>query len=344
MRRRLMPTPLSGLVWLGALAATAALTWVFLREASEFRGVAEDAKQIVSSEVAVEILSMDVQSGKVVAVGDTLVHLRSPELALRIAEIQHDIQNASGDANLNRAESLRRIAELRASFQARRAEYEGEIRTLEAQRSHNRDLIAGFRAMGMGSADTLGADIQDRIKALRNQIQAEEAGMRSQIALLEGSKGESGRLAVSRNEALAAELTLLREQESRLVILATAAGVVDSINYRPGEKASPFAPILTISGHRPTLVRGYVHERVRTTLSNGDSVVVRAVGMRAAKIPGVVVGMGSRIMELPPRLWKVPNFPLWGREVIVRIAPENPLLQGEMVTVERRGLHMGGGR
>lgn len=344
MRRRLMPTPLSGLVWLGALAATAALTWVFLREASEFRGVAEDAKQIVSSEVAVEILSVDVQSGQVVEAGDTLVHLRSPELALRIAEIQHDIQNASGDANLNRAESLRRIAELRAAFQARRAEYEGEIRTLEAQRRHNRDLIAGFRAMGMGAADTSGMEIQDRIKALRSQIQAEEAGMRSQIALLEGSRGESGRLAISRNEALAAELALLREQEQRLLIRATSAGVVDSINYRPGEKVSPFAPILTVSGHRPTLVRGYVHERVRTNLATGDSVVVRAVGMRSAKIPGVVVGMGSRIMELPPRLWKVPTFPMWGREVIVRIALDNPLLQGEMVTVERRGLHLGGGR
>lgn len=344
MRRRLMPTPLSGMVWLGALAATAALTWVFLREASEFRGVAEDAKQIVSSEVAVEILSVDVQSGQVVEAGDTLVHLRSPELALRIAEIQHDIQNASGDANLNRAESLRRIAELRAAFQARRAEYEGEIRTLEAQRRHNRDLIAGFRAMGMGGADTSGIELQDRIKALRSQIQAEEAGMRSQIALLEGSRGESGRLAISRNEALAAELALLREQEQRLLIRATSAGVVDSINYRPGEKVSPFAPILTISGHRPTLVRGYVHERVRTNLATGDSVVVRAVGMRSAKIPGVVVGMGSRIMELPPRLWKVPTFPMWGREVIVRIATDNPLLQGEMVTVERRGFHLGGRR
>jgi hypothetical protein len=87
-----------------------------------------------------------------------------------------------------------------------------------------------------------------------------------------------------------------------------------------------------------------VHERVRTNLATGDSVVVRAVGMRSAKIPGVVVGMGSRIMELPPRLWKVPTFPMWGREVIVRIATDNPLLQGEMVTVERRGLHLGGGR
>jgi hypothetical protein len=36
-------------------------------------------------------------------------------------------------------------------------------------------------------------------------------------------------------------------------------------------------------------------------------------------------------------------MPLWGREVIVRIDPNNPLLQGEMVSVHRM-LHRIGGK
>lgn len=341
MQRRLLPSRLSGAVWLGSLAVTALVTWFFHGDRSDFRGIAEDAKQIVSSAAAVEVVSVDVQPGEVVAVGDTLVKLRNPELSLRIADILHDIEDASGDANINRAESQRRIAQIRADYSARRAEYLGEIRTLEEQRSRNQSLVSGFRAMGVVPTDSNGVALQDRIKALQQQVQVEENGMASQIALLEGTKGDISRLASSRNEALRAELALLREEEARLVIRSATAGIVDSVNFRPGEKVSPFAPILTISGHRPTLVRGYIHEKVRTDLAIGDSVDVFAVGMRPAKVRGRVVGLGSRIMELPERLWKVPSIPMWGREAIVRISEDNPLLLGEMVSVHRSGLSLG---
>lgn len=338
MHRRIMPSRLSGIVWIAAVAATAGLTWFFLGDRSDFRGIAEDAKSIVSSESAVEILDIDVQPGQVVKPGDTLVRLRNPELSLHIAQIMHDIQNASGDASMNSAESQRRIAELRASYQTRQSQYLGEIRTLEEERTRNRRLVSGFGAMGGTSSDSDASGIQDRVKALKQQIEVEEAGMRSQIALLEGSKGDMRRLANSRNDALRAELALLHEEEKHLAILSTVDGVVDSVNFRVGEKVSPFAPIMTISGHRPTLVRGYIHERVRTDLSVGDSVEILAVGMRPAKVRGVVVGLGARILEFPQRLWKIPQFPLWGREAIVRIEPENPLLLGELVTVHRPAL------
>lgn len=90
------------------------------------------------------------------------------------------------------------------------------------------------------------------------------------------------------------------------------------------------------------MVRGYVHERVRTDLALGDSIEVLALGMRPAKVRGAVAGLGSRIVELPARMWKAPNVPLWGREVIVRIDTTNPLLQGEMVSVHRLEHRIGG--
>lgn len=343
MQRRLLPSRLSGIVWLGAFALVVVFTWLFRGDRADFRGIAEDAKQSVSSATAVEILALQVQPGEVVSAGDTLLRLRDPELNLRIAAILHDIQDASGDANINKAESQRRISQLRAEYQARRAEYLGEIRTLDEQRTRNRSLVSGFRAMGVVPDDSDGSALQDRIDALRQQIQVEETGMTSQIALLEGTKGDISRLAVSRDEALRAELALLRSEEEKLTIVATSSGVVDSINFRVGEKVSPFAPILTISGHMPTLVRGYVLEKVRTDLAIGDSVDVLAVGMRPAKVPGVVAGLGSRIMEIPPRLWKVPAYPQWGREVIVRIPAGNPLLLGELVAVHRRRPAIGSG-
>lgn len=335
MHRRVLPSRLSGVVWISVLAATGVVTVLMRADRTDFRGIAEDAKQSVSSASAVEIMELMVEPGQIVSVGDTLVRLRDHELSVRIAEILHDIQDATGDASLNKAESQRRISELGAAYQARKAEYLGEIRTLQEQRERNRGLVSGFQALGLQTPDSTGEALADRIKALEHQIQVEEAGMRSQVALLEGSKGDLSRLATTRDEAIRSELSLLRGEESRLTIRALSSGVVDSINFRVGEKVSPFAPILTISGHRPTLVRGYIHEKLPIHLALGDSVEVSTVGMRTAKFQGVVVGLGSRIMEFPLRLWKIPNYPLWGREVIVKIPADNPLLLGEMVNVHR---------
>ncbi len=326
------------------MVATAAMTWFFHGDRADFRGIAEDSKTVVSSESPVEVLELRVQPGQVVEVGDTLVRLRSPELALRLTEVQHDIEGASGDADMNQSESRRRVAQLRAEFASKRAELMAEIRNLTDLHTRNRSLLSGFKTVGVETVDADSTGLQEQIRALRQQIAVEEAGMRNQVGLLEGSKGSMNRFAASREQSLRNELALLREDEKRLVIVSTTAGVVDSINYKVGAKVSPFSPILTISGHRPALVRGYIHERVRTDLAVGDSVEVLAMGVRSATVRGAVAGLGSRIVELPARMWKAPNFPLWGREVIVRIESSNPLLQGEQVNVHRREHRIGGKR
>jgi len=341
MHRRLMPSKLSGIVWLAAVAATGGLTLFLQGDRSDFRGIAEDAKSIVSTASSVEIIEIRVQPGQIVRVGDTVVRLRSPELSMRIAQVKREIEGASGDANLNRSETQRRVAQLRAEFAARRAELLGNIRTLTDLNARNRSLVSGFKAMGMESAGADSTGLQEQILSIRNQLAVEQSGIDNQIALLEGSKGSMGRLAASRDQALRNELAILLEEERHLSIVASIDGIVDSTHHRVGEKLSPFTPILTLSGQRPTLVRGYIHERVRTELQVGDSVVVSAVGMRPARVPGVVTGIGARIVELPARLWKAPGIPMWGRETIVAIPPTNPLLLGEMVSVHRPGAPTG---
>ena len=71
MHRRLMPSKLSGIVWLAAVAATGGLTWFFHGDRTDFRGIAQDAKTVVSSESAVEVLEIRVQPGQFVAVGES---------------------------------------------------------------------------------------------------------------------------------------------------------------------------------------------------------------------------------------------------------------------------------
>jgi HlyD family secretion protein len=50
-------------------------------------------------------------------------------------------------------------------------------------------------------------------------------------------------------------------------------------------------------------------------------------------VKGKVVGLSSRIVEFPMRMWKMPEMPIHGREVIITIPAENSFLLGEMVTI-----------
>jgi hypothetical protein len=51
------------------------------------------------------------------------------------------------------------------------------------------------------------------------------------------------------------------------------------------------------------------------------------------RTPGEIVGVGARIVEYPERLRKRPDILIWGREIIVRLPPENRFLLGEKVRI-----------
>ena len=46
---------------------------------------------------------------------------------------------------------------------------------------------------------------------------------------------------------------------------------------------------------------------------------------------GVVTTLGSRIVEIPPRLRKIKELKTFGREIIIEIPSDNPFLQKEKV-------------
>jgi len=55
-------------------------------------------------------------------------------------------------------------------------------------------------------------------------------------------------------------------------------------------------------------------------------------------VVGEVVGLSSRIVPFPTRMWKMPELPVYGREVTIKIPEENPFLLGEMVTIAEMGV------
>lgn len=336
MLHRIMPRRLSGIFWILSLVLVALVAFDLHNESSSFLGIADASENVVSSEASAEVLAVLVVPGQTVRAGDTLLRLRRPELEMRINEISRQLRGAVGSATRSDLDVNRRSAQLRSELETRRSAISAQIRNLEEERGRNRELVSSIKGGVTGdAADSATDPILLRIQGLRRQMLAEEQGASAQMAVLRGGGGDQKRTAQDLQDALVKELSFLQAENARLAVRAPIDGVVGSANVRAGEKIAPFAPLLTISPRNPTLVRGYIHEKVYDDIAVGDSVEVRSSGARSGTVKGRVVGVGSRIVEFPLRLRKMPQIEVWGREAAVRIPAVNPFLLGEMVSVRR---------
>ncbi len=129
------------------------------------------------------------------------------------------------------------------------------------------------------------------------------------------------------------EIHLLQEELKKLTIFAQINGMIGSVNFKEGEKVSPFTPIVTLHTKSPSSIKGYIHENVYNKILVGQKVSATSVSDKKNTIIGEVIGVGSRIVEYPERLRKRPDFQIWGREIIIKIPHENNFLLGEKVLI-----------
>ena len=171
-----------------------------------------------------------------------------------------------------------------------------------------------------------------QIKNLKNELAVANANANEQIKLLRSSNRLQKDAGKSEVENLKKELEELQKQQEELVQIAKESWVVGSVNVHDGEKVSSFAPIITLTHKSPTLVRGYIHEKMYQRMDIGETVKVKTLS-GGKPVKGKVIGLSSRIVEFPLRMRKLPEMPIYAREVIITIPAENPFLLGEMVTI-----------
>ncbi len=76
---------------------------------------------------------------------------------------------------------------------------------------------------------------------------------------------------------------------------------------------------------------GYIHEELILKININDSIDIFSSSRPDIQNKGIVKTLGSRIVEIPPRLRKIKELKTFGREIIIEIPPDNPFLQKEKV-------------
>lgn len=134
-------------------------------------------------------------------------------------------------------------------------------------------------------------------------------------------------------KSLQQQLAVLESRERDLYVFAEINGVIGSIHYKKGETVAPYAALLTISPGAPTFVQGYLHESLQARYVIGQKVMVRSIADSSHEAEGRIIGLSSRLSELPVRMVRMQGHKIWGREITIEVPAKNSFLLGEKVEV-----------
>ncbi len=207
-----------------------------------------DRIEIVAEEAEL-ILSLDVREGDHVEKGQVLVKQETEVMAARVAQATAQLEQARQRLmELERGARKETIAEARARVNAARA-------------AADRDEREYVRSEELVKQRLISQSQLDQARAARN---ASVAGLReAQAALAELMNGtrveqiDQARAAVAALEFAKRELEIT---DSRLILRATRAGVVDALPYKAGERPPRGTPVVVLLADTPAFARVYVPE------------------------------------------------------------------------------------
>ena len=296
-----------------------------------FYGFTESEETEINYNYAAAVQEIYVRPGQPVDSGEVLLRLlrRNPKDGL--ADQSFRIGELEAEEAVWREARRQELRQLTSDYERRRLQLDDRIAATEAELQYRTELPE------LESVDVPQGEYQPLQQRLatqqreREQLETTYTQDRSDLEekLRIGSQPYRRRVARLEAEAQYDE----QQQVEEVLLRAPSAGLVGSINCREGEFKGPFSNLLTFYEPHSDLVKGYVHEDMAVAVQLGDPFTVTSLKEDGPQYSATVIGLGSRIVEIPERLRKYPTVKSYGREVTVEISADNTFLQKEKVSL-----------
>ncbi|WP_026231645.1 HlyD family efflux transporter periplasmic adaptor subunit [Neolewinella persica] len=299
-----------------------------------FFGFAESNETTVNYNYPVVIDQLLVRPGQSVKEGEALLKVSRRKAKETLTDQTFRIAELRAEENLWRQRKQSEMQETAWKSSDDLSRINEDIISLRKELAYKKSLAAGLESITVTAADY--QPIEDKITTLelekarkQEAAQLKRESLRQELNLGKNPYAEQ----ILRLEA---EMEFEEEQKVQpFIVKAPSDGIVGNIDVREAEHVQSYATLLSFYEPHSSIVRGYVHEDQTAKVAFGDLLQVYSLKTEGRTYAGQVVGLGSRIVEIPNRLRKLPDFKTYGREVIVEISPENLFLQKEKVGIRR---------
>ena len=296
-----------------------------------FYGFAENKETELSHDKAVAIHKILVAPGQEVSKGHLLMKVKQSSIDYKIDVAGLELEELKIRKQQRRQELTNKIEQLKTKLKSELAELNAQIQELEANIAYNKSLMEGLKSLENEQVTDNNSSYHLRLKTLKESKSLIAEPINIQIAQLQKELNNLNIPSAIEAEKIKSQIDYFKDEQNQLAILAPTDGLIGNILCKEGENVPAFKTLINFYERNPTIVKGYVHESLILQVKVRDSLLVSSTLHPELQIQGIVTGLGSRIVEIPERLRKVPEVKTYGREVIIRIPPKNPFLQKEKV-------------
>ncbi len=303
-----------------------------LNQASAFfYGFAENKETEINLDRDVQIDNIHVTPGQKVMAGQLLMEVKQASIDFKINAAKYDVERAEIVSSEQEQQILNEIEQRKALKSKKTALANSAIAQLKTRLDFNRSLLEDLTSVDLGQqGDTL-SSLNTEIAFLQKKLAEETEFLDLEIEQLEGRLKTIHLPTKIAKQKLREEIDYHKQELDKLMIYAPSDGLIGNIHCKKGEHIDAFTTLINFYERNPTLVKGFVHESLVLQVQEGDDLIVASSLHPAHQIDGRVIGLGSRIVEIPERLRKMPEVKTYGREVLIEIPATNPFLQKEKV-------------
>ncbi len=322
------------IAFLLVLLTVVGFNWQYGSETLIFFGFAENKELEIRLDNPGVIKNIYVTSGSKVSKGDVLIEVAQTALEMDQSDLSHEIAELNSQLIFWEAATRSSISQLKSQKIAKENAILSQIDQLESDLSIKKSLLIDLESIQPATDQSGKSPNVIKIEGLKKQLELIIQPIDSEIKKLQNELNSSSHPLKSQINKLKNQISFSNSASEKLKLTAPRDGIVGSIFCKEGEQVSSFNTLLTFYEENPNQVKAYVLENLLLKVKLGDSILVNSVVQSASNCKGVIIGMGSRIVEIPERLTTNPAIKFHGREIIIEIPTENEFLQKEKVILK----------
>lgn len=306
----------------------------YYKEELTLFGFAETKETEINLNFSVMVDKLNVLSGQSVKEGEVLLIAKRLDSDIQFEDQEMKINEINAKKRIWRSEQEGKLKTLESSYLQKLGEVKTRIEALQNKISQQKELYKGLEHIEENQELAPNHPImlkiaayQEEQKTIEKRYQLDLNNLQSIIA--KGTNDDDETI-----KRLRAEYKHVQDnKEVAVEILAPSDGLIGNVHCKEGEHITDYRTLISFYEPNPTLVKAYVHEDFLVKVDIGDEFKISSIKDATQTYTGKVVGLGSRIVEIPARMRKVPEFKTYGREVVIRLPAKSKFLQNEKLTL-----------
>lgn len=317
-----------------AIVSVWMLNGKYYKEELTLFGFAETKETEINLNFPVMVDELNVLSGQSVKEGQVLLKAKRLDSEIKFDDQELKISEINAKKRIWKSEQEGKLKTLESSYLNKAGEIQIEIDAIKNKLAQQKELYKGLDYIQ--SSEELSANHPSllRIAAFEEESRNLEARYKLDLANLQSIIAKGTKDDDETIKRLRAEYKHVQDNKEIVVeIVAPSDGLIGNVHCKEGEHITDYRTLISFYEPNPTVVKAYVHEDFLVKVDIGDEFTISSIKDATQNYTGKVVGLGSRIVEIPARMRKVPEFKTYGREVIIRLPAKSNFLQNEKLVL-----------